>query len=447
MLTKIQCQEIIEMACANGAARADGIETHITGSNIATSRFALNSMTQNQAPDSVTVSVRVQMRGKQARLETSDISVAGIKQVVDDAIRVAALLQKDDDMLPLPDPPAAYVDVPRFNDLTVGMTALDRASRIKNVIAKAKAADLSAAGIYASGFWFEAIGNSNGLFAYHQESTAEFSVTMEKGDASGWCRIHDTDAARVDVAREAARASDLALGSINPSEIAPGKYTAILPPDAVLDLLSYLWHDFAATAHKDKLASLLGKVGQKIFGENITIADDCFHPLQAGSPFDGEGLPRSKVTLVENGVLKNLVYGRRSAKYFGVASTGHNLSEPNPTGEYPMNLVVGGGNTSLAEMIAGTDRGVLLSRVWYVRMVDPAHVLLTGMTRDGTFLIENGKIKGGIKNLRFNVSVLDMLNNVLALGPAVRTAGDEAIPAVIPAMKIADFNFTASARH
>jgi PmbA protein len=220
----------------------------------------------------------------------------------------------------------------------------------------------------------------------------------------------------------------------------------ILPPSAVLDLVAFLWYDFAATSHKDKLSSLVGKVGQKVFGKNITVRDDFSHPLQAGPPFDGEGMPRQAVNLIEKGVVKNLVYGRRSAKHFKVESTGHGLAEPSPMGEIPTNIVLEGGNSSLAEMVATTDYGVLLSRVWYVRVVDPTSVLLTGMTRDGTFLIENGKIVKGVKNLRFNVSVIELLNNVLALGPAVRAAGEEGDPNVVPAMKVANFHFTSTTK-
>ena len=209
----------------------------------------------------------------------------------------------------------------------------------------------------------------------------------------------------------------------------------------MLDLLDYLWGDFAATSHIDKLSSLLGKVGKKVFGDNINIKDDVYHPLQTGSRFDGEGLPRTVVTLVENGVVKNLVYGRRSAAKMNAKPTGHGVSEPSPQGEYPENLVVQGGTSSVEDMIKSTERGILLSRVWYVRLVDPTTILLTGMTRDGTFMVENGKISYGIKNLRFNASVIDMLNNVMELGPSVRAAGEGGSPQVVPAMKVAEFQF------
>jgi predicted Zn-dependent protease len=188
----------------------------------------------------------------------------------------------------------------------------------------------------------------------------------------------------------------------------------------------------------------MDKLGQKMLGANINVVDDVYHSLQTGSPFSGEGIPRQRVSLVEGGVLKNLVYGRRSASKLGKETTGHGFCEPNPMGEQPMNIVMTGGNSSVEKMIAGSKRAILLTRVWYVREVDPTAKIVTGMTRDGTFLVEDGKVKSGVKNLRFNVGLIDLLNNVVGLGQAIRTAGEEGIPAVVPAIKVENFNFTSS---
>jgi predicted Zn-dependent protease len=367
---------------------------------------------------------------------------------VDHAIASVLLLEKEPDFLSLPDPAdgSAYCPVKRFDKETAYLSPDTRAANAKTIIEEAKANQLRSAGVYASGSWFIAIGNSRGLFVYHHESSAECSVTMEGQDSSGWGKAQSIRARRIDPFSLAHKAAQAAKLSATPIEISPGKYTVILPPSAVLDLLCFLWYDFSATSHKDKLSSLLGKVGTQVFGHNITIADDCSHALQAGQPFDGEGMPRKTVTLVERGVLKNLVYGRKSAKHFAIEPSGHGLPEPSPQGELAQNIVVAGGETSMDEMIESTDHGILLSRVWYVRLVDPASVLLTGMTRDGTFLIERGKISRGLINLRFNVSVLDLLNSVVQLGPSARTAGEEGAPSVVPAMKVTDFNFTSTTK-
>ena len=240
----------------------------------------------------------------------------------------------------------------------------------------------------------------------------------------------------------AEQAASIAVRGADPREMAPGRYKAILPPSAVLDLLVFLFPDFSATSHIDQVSSLIGKLGKRVFGKNISIVDDAYHALQAGEHFDGEGLPRSQVNLIENGVLADLVRSRVSARTLGGRATGHSLPQPTAEGESPSHLVMLGGETSLEQMIRSVDRAVLLTRVWYVRTVDPETVLLTGMTRDGTFCVEKGEIAYPVRNFRFNVSVHEMLNKVLALGPSVRAAGEEGSPQVVPPMLVDDFNFT-----
>jgi len=180
---------------------------------------------------------------------------------------------------------------------------------------------------------------------------------------------------------------------------------------------------------------------------DITLTDDVFHPGQAGAPWDGEGIPRQAVTLVERGVLKNLVYARHTAKKMNAEPTGHGFPLPNEYGEAPMNLVFGGGPTSLEEMIRTTERGVLVTRLWYIREVDPYEKILTGMTRDGTYAVEGGKVRHAARNLRFNQSLKEMLNQVELLGPAVRAAGEESFEMVVPAMRVRDFHFTEVTRY
>ena len=210
----------------------------------------------------------------------------------------------------------------------------------------------------------------------------------------------------------------------------------------MLDLVGFLFYDFAGTCVLDQRSCFNKRMGKKVMGENITLHDDVTHPLQSGPPFDGEGMPRQKVLLVEHGVPRNLVYARATAKKMKAKPTGHGLPLPNQDGEAPVNLVFGGGNTSVDEMVASTDRGILLTRLWYIREVDPYEKVLTGMTRDGSFLVENGGIAAGIRNFRFNQSILEMLSNVEQLGPAVRAAGEESFEMVVPAMKVRNFHFT-----
>ena len=246
----------------------------------------------------------------------------------------------------------------------------------------------------------------------------------------------------LDVDALAAKASQKAAASRAPKEIAPGKCTVILEPAAALDMVGYLFYDFAGTAVQDQRSCFNDRMGKKLFGENITLWDDVTHAEQLGAPFDGEGMPRKKVLLVDRGVPKNLVYSRATAKKMKTKPTGHGLSLPNEWGEVALNLVLEGGTTPLDKMIATTERGILVTRLWYIREVDPHEKIMTGMTRDGTFLVENGRVTSGIRNFRFNQSVLEMLANAVELSPAARASGEEASDMVIPAMKVRDFHFS-----
>ena len=172
-----------------------------------------------------------------------------------------------------------------------------------------------------------------------------------------------------------------------------------------------------------------------------------FHPLQAGAPFDGEGIPRQRVSLVEQGVASNLVYARATARKMKKAPTGHGFQLPNEYGEAPMNIVMDGGRKTVDDMVKSTERGLLVTRLWYIREVDPYQKIVTGMTRDGTFWIEGGEVKHAVKNLRFNQSLFDMLNQVEAMSAPQRTAGEESFEMVVPAMKVNEFNFSSSTRY
>lgn len=448
MLSKAECQGLIQKVIDSGKhSGLDGIEVQVHGSNIATSRFANNSMTQNQAPRKIQVSVRVIKDGRQARLSTEDLSTKGLEQTVKNAKTVALLLEPDKELPSLfagVDGEKDIVEIPRYMARTATLSPSGRAGAVKEIISIALEYKLTAAGVYATGESVIAIGNSNGLFAYHRESSAEASVTMVTPSSTGWTKVHATDADYFDAAAIARVAAMKARYSADPQDIEPGSYTVILEPSATLDLLGFIWPDFAATSHIDKLSSLLDKVGKKVFADNVTVHDDVSHPLQAGANFDGEGVLRQRVCLIEKGVVTNLVYGRRAALKLKAKPTGHGLGEPSPYGEAPLNIVMSGGSGTLPDLIASSDHAILLSRVWYVREVDPAKKIITGMTRDGTFLVKDGKVAHGVKNMRFNVSIIDMLNNILELGQAVRTAGGEFFPAIVPALKVSNFNFTSA---
>jgi predicted Zn-dependent protease len=332
--------------------------------------------------------------------------------------------------------------VKRVVKASAEITPEDRARAVRRACDLAIKNGQIAAGIFATGETQTAVANSRGLFAAYRETHAEFSITMQQGAAASWAKANSADVRAFDPQKLAARASDKAHRALNPRELPPGRYTVILEPSAVLDLVGFLFYDFAATALADKRSCLNNRMGKPLFGKNISIADDAYHPLQLGANFDGEGLPRQRVVLVDRGVPKNLVYSRRSAKAARKSPTGHGFALPNEYGEAPMNLAFAGGNSSLDEMIASTDRGLLVTRLWYIREVDPYEKVMTGMTRDGLYLVEKGRVTSAVRNFRFNQSIIEMLCNVERLGPAIRATGEEAFEMVVPAMKVRDFHFS-----
>ena len=420
---------------------AEETEVEIQFSTDALTRFANNTIHQNVAEQSLDISVRAVVDGRTARSSTNKHDEESLRHIADTALNLAHNQPKNPDLLRMLGR-QKYQKVSRYIGATAEYSPQDRAKAVTRVCKFAEASKQTAAGIFASGAVHEILGNSRGLFAQHQQTRSEFSVTILEENSSGWAKANSPDVRTIEPDALAACASRKAVESRNPRELPPGRYTAILEPAAVLDIVGFLFYDFAGTAVLDKRSCFTGRIGKKILGENISLWDDVYHPLQTGAPYDGEGVPKQRVALVERGVPKNLVYSRTTAKKMKAKPTGHGFALPNDYGEAPMNLVFSGGADSVDKMVASTERGILVTRLWYIREVEPYEKVLTGMTRDGTFLIENGKIAGGIRNFRFNQSVLEMLANVEMLGPAVRAAGEESFEMVVPAMKVRDFHFS-----
>jgi PmbA protein len=442
LLPRARCAEIF--GAVAGAARRLGIadvEAIVAAGASALTRFANNAIHQNVAERTAYLSVRVLLDGRTARAGSNRLDAASIRQVVEEAAAIARLQEPDPELLPLaePDDPPA---VARLSDATARVTPAERAQAVAEAIGVVEAAGQTAAGIYSTSESVMAILNSRGVFAYHPETMAHFSITAMAADSSGWAKASaccHADIVPVALARAASRKADLSRG---PRELAPGTYTVILESAAVLDLVGQMFGDFSATAIRDGRSFLRDRIGEKLFGGNITIRDDVYHPLQAGAAFDGEGVRRRQLALVEDGVVREIAYSRQAAQLAGTQPTGHGFPLPNEFGEAPMNIVIEGGGTPLEEMIAATERGILVTRLWYIREVDPYQKIMTGMTRDGTFLIEGGRIAGGVRNFRFNQSLIELLSNVEVLSPAVRASGEEAFDMVAPAMKVRDFHFT-----
>jgi PmbA protein len=430
--------KILRLAKASGLR---DVEIQVDEVVDALTRFANNSIHQHVAEHGLTVSLRVVVDGRTARVTTNRIEEDSLRATLESAASLAASQPKDPGLLPLP-AKQNYRAVRRFSPATAALSADSRARAVKNTCSLAESKGQIAAGIFSSGQSQSVLANSRGLFAAYRQTQAEFSVTMQQGSATSWAKSNAADFRAFDPLLLANIASGKAARAENPAELAPGKYTVILEPAAVLDLVGFLFYDFAATAIQDQRSCFSGRLGKPLLGKNITISDDVYHPEQLGAPFDGEGIPRQRVLLVDNGVPRNLVYSRRSAKKAGTRPTGHGLALPNEYGEAPMNLVIGGGKTAVEEMIADTDRGLLVTRLWYIRELDPYEKVMTGMTRDGLFLVEKGKVTQAVRNFRFNQSILQMLANVEALGPSCRATAEESFEMVVPPMKISNFHFS-----
>jgi predicted Zn-dependent protease len=425
-------------------ARALGvteIEAIISTETQALTRFANNTIHQNVAERCTQLSVRPVIGGRTARASTNRMDGDGIRAVVADAIAIARLTEPDPDLLPLAEA-EAIEPVARFFGATAQVSPENRARAVAGAIRVVEGAGQTAAGIYSTDATEFRLYNSRGVAAVHRETMARFSITAMGEDSSGWAKASACDARALDPLALAASAARKAAGSHDPRELPAGRYTVILEPAAVLDLAGQMFADFSGTAIRDGRSFLNDRTGRQIFGTNITIHDDVRHPLQSGAPFDGEGIPRRRLTLVENGVVRDVAYGRQAAAMSGAAPTGHGFPMPTEMGEAPMNLVIAGGDSSVAEMVASTERGILVTRLWYIREVDPYEKIFTGMTRDGTFLVEGGEIVAGLRNFRFNVGLMEMLSKVEQLSPAVRSSGEEAFDMVVPAMKVREFNFT-----
>jgi PmbA protein len=457
VLTKEQAQAIFDRV--RKYSQADELEILIHGGRSALTRFANNTIHQNVAEEGYVVSVRALLDGKTARATTNKLDDESLKRAAESAFTLARMQEPDPDLLPVPSPEDVHQSrawVNRQFPETAALTPDDRAQAVQKIVGIAKRYRQTTAGIFSISQQIEALINSRGLAQFYEQTSSEVSITMLGNDSSGWQKANSPNVSNLNPEELAEIAARKSMESAAPKELAPGKYTVILEPAAVLDLVGFMFFDFGGAALLEQRSFLNERLNTQLFGANINIVDDVYHPLQSGAPFDGEGIPRQRVALVQNGVPGELVYARSTAhrvnnsewaqKLGKVAPTGHGFPLPNQIGDAPMNIVFEGpapaDEESVDQMVQSTEMGVLVTRLWYIREVDPYEKILTGMTRDGTFLIENGKLRQGIRNFRFNQSLIDMLKSVEHMGKPVRASGEETFDMVVPPMKVRDFNFT-----
>ncbi len=430
-LNETQARELLTRALK--LSKAEACEINIGGNTGGNIRYARNTVSTAGATEDNTFVVQSFFGLRNGTATANQFDDTTIERAVRQSEELARLAPEDpESMMPLG--PQTYTPVSAaYSEATAGITPEYRAKVAEGSIGPAKEAGCVAAGFLQDGSNWQSMANTAGLFAYHRQTGLNFSVTMrtEDGTGSGYAERDVNDVSRFDGGAASRIAAQKAAASREAKAIEPGKYTVIMEPTAAVDLLQPL--AFSLNARQaDEGRSPLSKpgggtrLGEKLVDEAVTIISDPTHPDIPTAPWNGDGRPFAPTTWIERGVVKNLFYSRYWAQKQGKPAT-----------PFPANLIMAGGNGSLEDLIKDTARGVLVTRFWYIRFVDPQTLLLTGLTRDGTFYIENGQIKHAIKNFRFNESPIIMLNNVDALGRPERSQGN-----LIPPMRIRDFTFT-----
>ena len=447
LLTQSECASLFEQAQrAAASAGVRDVEVSIQASSESLTRFANNEIHQNVSERVRGLAVRVVVDGRTARVATNRLHRDAIASTVEQCIALARASWPDPDLQPLytgPRQPASA----RHDGPTAACTPATRAAGVAEAIDVVRGQGQTAAGIFSTTESVEAILNSTGLSCYYSDTLAQFSITAMADQSSGWAKASSPRVSDFSPAVLARQASWKAAHSSGPVAVDPGEYTVVLEPAAVLDLVGQIFGDFSATAVADQRSFLNDRIGEKLFGDNISIWDEVNCPLQVGAPFDGEGVPRQRLHLVDRGVVRDVARSRVQAAKSGLIPTGHGFPLPNDMGEAPVNIVMAGGRDSVEDLIRGVSKGILVTRLWYIREVEPYEKIMTGMTRDGTFLISGGEIGPGIRNMRFNQSVVKLLNSVEALSESVRASGEEAFDMVVPGRRAANFNFTEITRY
>lgn len=430
IFSKEEARKIMEKALS--FSTADACIITLNGSESGNIRYARNSVSTAGFQSNHSLAIQSSYGKKSGTATIDEFDDASLEKVVNRAQELAKLSPENPEFM-APLGPQTYDESKTYVEATANITPEYRAEVANSSIEPAVAKDVTAAGFLDDGAGFSAMLNSNGLFAYNKSTYVDFTVTMRTNDGtgSGWVTRDYNDISKFNAAAASNTAIDKAVMSREAKAIEPGKYTVILEPSAGLGLLQGIGRAINARS-ADEGRSFMSKegggtkIGEKIVDERVSLWSDPLNEEVPAGTWSGDGQPLKKTMWLENGVVKNLAYGRYWAKKQGV--------DPVP---FPSNFIMGGGEDSLEDLIKSTKKGILVTRLWYIRSVDPQTLLYTGLTRDGTFYIENGKIKYPVKNFRFNESPIIMLNNLETLGQQVRVDGS-----LIPYMKVRDFTFT-----
>ena len=436
ILTKDEAEQILKKVI--GFSKADGIQASLNGNDGGNIRYARNSVSTSGEDSNVSLAVQSYYGKKSGTATINEFDDASLEKVVRRAEELAQLAPENPEFMePIPQPTYGG-ESKTWAEATAKISPEFRAKVAADSINPAAAKNITAAGFLDDNRGFNALMNSKGLYAYNKATSANFTVTMRTNDGtgSGWAGSTAADVSKMNPSLASKTAIDKALMSRNAKALEPGKYTVVLESSAAADLVRLMLNMNARQADEGRsfYAKKGGgtKLGEKIVDERVNIYTDPWHDEVPASPWANDGQARTRMDLIKNGTVANLFYDRYWASHKNVA--------PVPFGG---NTIMEGGTASIEDMIKDTKRGVLVTRFWYIRPVDPQTLLYTGLTRDGTFFIENGKIKHPIKNFRFNESPIIMLNNLETLGKQERVVTSEGNPnGFIPSMKIRDFTFS-----
>jgi len=425
-------------------SKAEETFVSLNGGERANVRFARNTATTSGASSGYNLAITASFGKKSGTVTTAEFDDASLQRAVRNAEEIARLSPENPEAMPVVGT-QTFSAVKAFFDDAAAATPDWRATSVATAIDLSKQKDVVSAGFVETSAQVQAVASSKGLFGFDRYTAADYNLTARTpdGSGSGWASKSYNELRQLDPAKLATAAIEKAALSKSPVAIEPGKYTVVLEPAALADLLVYFI--FSANARQsDEGRSFFSKkgggnrVGEQVLGEKVRIYSDPAHPLAPSVAFDNEGLPIGRNVWVENGVMKDLFYSRYWAQKQGKAPTAG-----------PSNIIMDGASATMADLIAGTDRGILVTRFWYIRTLDPQTILLTGLTRDGLFLIEKGKVTRPLKNMRWNDSPVVALNNIDAMTPAERAVSGEGfggagLTLVCPAARVREFTFSSA---
>jgi predicted Zn-dependent protease len=431
-------------------ALRDGVteaEALVMAEDSALTRFANSEIHQNVAETNSVVNLRVVIGKRVGVASTGRTDPEGLRRLAQNAAATARVVEELDDWGGLPGPTPATPVAAGFSAATAGASPEFRAEAARAVISAADAAGVTAYGSFATGLESTAVANSKGVQVAGTRTTSQLiTVSMGPGGGSGYAEAAAVDASTIDAAAIGREAAGKARATSDAVSIEPGDYPVVLEEYAVVDLLDMLGYlGFSALAVQEERSFV--EPGKRIGSDLVTIRDDGRDPVGLPLWFDYEGVAKQRVELIDRGVCRGVVHDAQTAARAGVTSTGHGLPAPNPYGPFPLNMVMEPGTTSRDELIGGLDRGLLVTRFHYTNPVHPKLAIVTGMTRDGTFLVEDGRIVGPVKNLRYTQSYLTALAGTVAVGRERKTLRGFLGGVVVPAVRIENWTFTGGTEH